>query len=350
MLESAAMRFTPLPALALLLAGCASAPLPIPPAWTALAPAGASALAAHREASDIAVVTGAEGTKIVRGTKELTPAFAAVDSYDVSLERGEVVFSAKRTDNFDVGLVSTDGSDIHWLFPDKADEIQVAWASRGNKFAFVARTPSGDVIRTVHVPTATHLTVEFPWSEVRAFAWNAAGDRYAVAVSGLDASERVESMKYGGEERRLETPAAIRLDVATEPFSGGVLLRPATMRYGQLVPLVVWISDSLAWNDARGALLRDGQVACAVVRHPPDAAFWAEVGRTRWIDPARMYVVGARSNERDVISIVPSAAVPAGTYRLEGRVLSAPPAVVQSVAAGFIAERLKGTGPRNGSR
>jgi hypothetical protein len=350
MLESAAMRFAPLPALLLLAAGCATAPLPIPPEWIAVAPAATSGLTSHREASDITVVTGAGGAKIVRGTKELTPPFAAIDSYDVSLQRGEVVFSAKRADNFDVGLVSTDGSDIHWLFPDKADEIEVAWASRGNKFAFVARTPSGDLIRTVHVPTATHLTVEFPWSEVRAFRWNTAGDRYSVAVSGLDASERVESMKYGGEERRLETPAAVRLDVAIDPFPGGAIVRPATVRYGQRFPLVVWVTDSLAWNDARASLLRGGQVACAVVRHGLDSTFWAEVGRTRWIDPANVFVVGAASNEHDVISIVPSAALPPGTYRLQGRVLSAPPAVVQSVAAGFIAERLKGTGPRNGSR
>ncbi|HEV2720455.1 MAG TPA: hypothetical protein VG323_10595, partial [Thermoanaerobaculia bacterium] len=44
--------------------------------------------------------------QLFRGRTALTPRFAAIDSFDVSLDRREVVFSAKRTTNFDVGLVS----------------------------------------------------------------------------------------------------------------------------------------------------------------------------------------------------------------------------------------------------
>ncbi|HYU27072.1 MAG TPA: hypothetical protein VEO74_17820, partial [Thermoanaerobaculia bacterium] len=37
--------------------------------------------------------------QLFRGKTALTPRFAAIDSFDVSLARREVVFSAKRTNN-----------------------------------------------------------------------------------------------------------------------------------------------------------------------------------------------------------------------------------------------------------
>src|SRR5262249_48593584 len=131
-----------------------------------------------------------EHGKLVAGTNELTPQLAAIQSFDVSLERREVVFSAKNgADNFDIGLVSLDGSDIHWFPSDPADETDVQWAPRGNKVSYIVHLKAGDVVRTVHVPTAAQLSVDFPYASIRALAWDRAAERYAVVISSPDASQ-----------------------------------------------------------------------------------------------------------------------------------------------------------------
>lgn len=327
-----------------LLAACASSPVPVPQEWRDVPHAATiDDLCAHvecaaRAQSDVHIVDN----KLVSGTKELTPALA-IQSFDVSLDRREVVFSAKRTDNFDIGLVSLDGSDIHWFPSDPADEIDVRWAPRGNKVSYVVRTKVGDVVRTVHVPTAMNLTVPFAWSTVRALAWDPPAEHYAVVLSSPEASERIESMEYSGEKRRTVVAPAVRLDGALEPLGGSIVLRPSSMRYGERLPLVVWIADPpFVWNDARGKLIRDARLACAIVRQAPDAAFWQAADAVPWIDPARIFVVGGRSSRG--ISIVP---VDDSGYRIDGSTVLVPRAVVESFAAFWIPQQLK---ERNGVR
>ncbi|HEX8619856.1 MAG TPA: hypothetical protein VF911_19910, partial [Thermoanaerobaculia bacterium] len=83
---------------------------------------------------------------------------------------------------------------------------------------------------------------------------------------------------------------------------------------------------------------------------------------TAWIDPRQLFLVGsscgaapaaARGTSADpcarAISVVADQSLPAGRYRRAGNVVSVPPAVVQSVAAGFIADQLKRTSSTNGS-
>ena len=228
-------------------------------------------------------------SRLIAGDKALTPQFAAIQSFDISLERREVVFSARRADSFDIGLVSLDGSNIHWVPADPADEIDVQWAPRGNKISYIVRMKAGDVVRTLHVPTSTQLSVAFPYATIRALAWDRAAERYAVVISSPDASDRVESMKYSGEDRRIDVPPDERLDVAEEPVAGGLLLRPATMHYGERLPLFVWVADPpFVWNAKRGALMRKQRVACAIIRRAPDDAFWAAVRATPWVDTSRV--------------------------------------------------------------
>ena len=228
-------------------------------------------------------------SRLIAGETALTPQFTAIQSFDVSLERREVAFSARRTDNFDIGLVSLDGSDIHWVPADPADEIDVQWAPRGNKISYTVRGKVGDVVRTLHVPTSAQLSVAFPYATISALAWNRAAERYAVVISSPDASERIESMKYSGEERRVDVPPGERLDVAEEPVAGGVLLRPGAMHYGERLPLFVWVADPpFVWNAERAALMRKQRVACAIMRRAPDDAFWAAVRAIPWIDTSRV--------------------------------------------------------------
>jgi hypothetical protein len=280
------------------------------------------------------------------GEKALTPAFAAIQSFDVSLERREVVFSAKRTDNFDVGLVSLDGSEVHWLPAERVDETDAQWAPRGNKVSYILHTARGDIVRTVHVPTASQLSVDFADAQVDALAWDPPAERYAVVVESADASQRVESTKYGGEERRTVVPPAAKLDVSSEPLGG------ASMRYNETLPVVVWVDPQpFRWSDARASLMRTARVAVAIVREEPDTAFWNELRKTKWIDVNRMYVVcGCRLQPApDGLKPVPTLIIaddtaPEGFYRDERHVVRA--RGIQSFAAGYIAHELKTNGFR----
>ena len=235
-----------------------------------------------------------EHNQIFRGRTALTPRFAAIDSFDVSRDRREVVFSARRTTSFDIGLVSLDGSDIHWIPEDPNDEVAVQWAPRGNKVSYIVHTPGGDLVRTVHIPTSVQLSVDFPYATVRSLRWEPAGERYFVVLTSPDASERTESMRYGGEQRRVEVAPKVRLDVVVEPLAGGIVLRPSALRYGEKLPLVVWIAPRLYdWSDTRGALLQRDRVACVIVTRQPDEAFWRAVRDVPWIDASKPLVQSA---------------------------------------------------------
>jgi hypothetical protein len=348
---------------------------PIPAEWLQLAEsprypalsydAGGVLLHVPRTAASagVRVVQVGGGSKLVKDDKELTPSFLAIDSFDVSLERREIVFSAKRTDNFDVGLVSLDGSDIHWIPEDPADEVGVQWAPRGNKVSYVVRSRGGDLVRTVHIPTSMQLTTEFPFGRVHALAWDPRAERYAVSWSSVDAADRIEVMAYAGNERNLSVAPAVKLPVEVEPIGGALMLHPSGVRYNEKIPLVDWrTGDRNEWSDARGALERDVTVACAVIDRDPDDAFWAAVASIPWIDSGHAYVIGVKmvapagvrvSQEAAAPAgatwVVPDASVPAGRYRKRDNIVSVAPALVQSFGAAWVAHQLKGHPPANGS-
>lgn len=323
-----------------LLAGCASSSRPIPAEWLAVPHAAPARLApGPHDSADVKI----EGGKIVADGKALTPAFAAIDSFSVSLQRREVVFSAKRSDNFDIGLVSLDGGEIHWFPADPADETSIQWAPRGNKVSYVVHGKSGDSVRTVHVPTSMTLIVPFPYATVRALAWDAPAERYSVVLESPDASQRVESVKYDGTDPQSVVAPAERLDAAMEPLAGGLILRPRSLHYGERLPFVVWVADPpWVWNDALAKLFRGARLACVVVRQAPDAAFWSAVDALRWVDRGRIFVVGIPSARGT--SIVP-ADIPG--YRIAGKAVDVHRSDVESFAASWIPLQLK---DRNGVR
>src|SRR4029077_20512863 len=106
------------------------------------------------------------------------------------------------------------------------------------------------------------------------------------------------------------------------------------------------------WSDARAALMRNARVAIAIAPRGNDT-FWDEIAKTAWIDPTRRYVVKPSTMEPGTgatgqsasppIEIIAGSRIPAGRYRRAGNTVSAPPAVVQSFAAAWIADDLKGT-------
>ncbi|HEX9982398.1 MAG TPA: hypothetical protein VGF69_03965 [Thermoanaerobaculia bacterium] len=359
----------------LLLGGCATAPQTIPTAWLSvpevpplrsvqLADDGTVKTSDVVERPTVMGPVRIEENRLVTGMTPLTETMP-FDSYDVSLSRQEVAFSAKRN-SFDVGLVNLAGGTTVWVPADPADEVQVRWAPRGNKISYIVRGAAGDLVRTLHVPTSVQLTVDFPNARVHAVGWEPKAERYAALISSLDASYRVETVKYGGEDRKVAQEPQVRLDVVTELLAGGTLVRPATLKYDERLPLVIWLTDAPnQWDDALAALLTSTRVAALVTTKVPEAI------DLPFVDQTRTYLVlpqgtdgtnstdgtygtngmpGRRTTEngqRTTITADPR--LPAGHYRSTSNIVTVPPAVVKSFAAGFIADQMKRTTPTNGS-
>jgi len=341
-------------AVLLFLAGCATRTMPVPPAWESVPKARLAGdycaqfqCAANLHVANVHVADH----RLFNGSKALTTVFPAIDSYDVSLERKEVVFSAKRKDNFDVGLVSVDGSDIHWIPEDPADEVDVQWAPRGNKVSYILHTVSGSMVRTVHIPTGTPLSVDFPNTQIDTLSWEPKAERFALVIESPDVSQHAVAMTYAGEKREELKAPSDRLDVSLEPIGGVLVMRPNAMRYNETLPLVVWFDDKpFAWNDARAALMRNARVAIAIAPKVGDA-FWTAIGNVPWIDATRTYIVGDDSaGQRGHTATIIKTEDNARGYRRRGNTLFVPSAVVQSFAAAYIADDLKGTPPPNGRR
>ena len=284
-----------------------------------------------------------------RGDKPVTEKFAAIDSFDYSEARDEVIFSAKRDASFDIGLAAGDGSKTNWLPADAADELAVQWAPRGNKVSYIVRAKSGDVVRTLHIPTSFQYSVDFgTTATIDSLTWDAAAERYTVSYSTLDASERKESIHYNGSDRRTETNPQMTIDADLVPFGADAFaLRPRELHYDEKLPVVVWVTDGFGWSDARARLMRDARVASIVTTRAPDADFWKNVSGAKWLDASKLYVVNGSAP--GAISFIGDASIPIGRYRQTGNVVAAAPAAIQSVAAGFIADQWKRTSPANGS-
>ena len=340
----------------LILGGCVSTSMTLPKGWESVSSAAVIGdycalvkCAAKAQVPSVRIV----GNRIFNGDRALTPEFLAIDSYDVSLDRKEIVFSARRKDNFDIGLVSLDGSDIHWIPEDPADEVRVQWAPRGNKVSYILHSATGSIVRTVHIPTATQLAVDFPQTQIDALAWEPQAERFAVVVESPDASQKLLSMTYEGEKRQEVIASSAHLDVAMEPIGGILVMRPAAMRYNERLPLVVWIEKNpFAWSDARAALMRNARVAIAIAP-AVSANFWSEIGKVAWIDIGRTFIVGNPASRQPgnlATIITPDPAIPPHHYVRHGNTVSVSPAVVQSFAAALIADDLKGTPPPHGRR
>ena len=84
-----------------------------------------------------------------------------------------------------------------------------------------------------------------------------------------------------------------------------------------------------------------------VISRLPDGAFWDAVRAIAWVDDSRIYLVGAPSMAT-VRGITGDASVAPGSYVRQGNTVLVAPADVQSFAARYIADQLKGTTPPNG--
>ncbi len=335
-------------------ARCRSADSAIPSAWLAplSPPAIRDVMKPVIDRAGVTVVRDARGDRLVREGKDLTEPFPAIESFDVSLDRREVAFSAKRERGFDIGLVHLDGSPISWVPNDPADEQQVQWAPRGNKISYFVRSSGGDLVRTVHIPTATALTIDFAYSVLRTLDWDSPAERFTITADSPDSSLRTEQMRYGGEERSTTGLPRVKLDVEIVPLAGqALLLQPRSIGYAEKLPFIIWVTDGPrnGWSDARGALMQRVRAAAIVTNRTPDETLWTAIGQLPWADSTRLYVVDASGKSvarSGVTTILGDAAVPAGRYRRGTNSIAVQPAVVESFSAGFIADELKEPPPR----
>lgn len=258
----------------------------------------------------IAIRSTADGERVVRitaaGENDVSPVFAAVDSVDVAPRGDEIVLSARRESGFDIAIASTDGKTVNWVAPDPADEVGVTWAPRGNKVSFLIRGLDSTLVRSVHVPTAFQLTFDMPHTTVRGLAWESRAERFAMILEGPTASPHVDWIEYGGGRR--EALVAPRAIVASEPervafgSAAALLLPPATIRYGDKLPLFVRLTDEpLSWSrDLKDVAMLGGGILLAPAGSWDEGKGLATVlSEFRWVDPD------------EVVVIDPSASLPA---------------------------------------
>lgn len=258
-----------------------------------LAPGGRAVVRAERgEGGFLYLVTAAD-----RSVRPLAGPFASIGAFDVAPEGTEVVFSARRERGFDIGLVPAEGGEVRWIGPDPLDERMVAWAPRGNKFAYVLETPGGVVVRSVHVPTGFQVSAPRSLTRVLDLAWDPTAERIALFVRSADASERVESMRFDGTERRTDIPPALRGETPDQlaGIPGAVVFAPGSVRYGERLPLVIWEDRwaPFAYNEPRAGLQQNRRIGSVVVA-PGTAqgpAFWDAIAELAWVDRGRIYLI-----------------------------------------------------------
>jgi len=278
-----------------------------------------------RRDSGTLVRFNADGVQLLIAVDEVK----AVESFDVSPDEKELVFSGRRTDSFDVGLVSTQGSKVSWIVPDQLDEVGVSWAPRGSKVTYQVRAPYGTILRSVHVPTSWQLAVDLPFSRVQALSWEPRAEKFAVLHSGPTHSPAIEWISFGGEVRSMVAPSRWSAEGESEPFSDGVLIRPATLRYNQKVPLIiVVVDDALTWRPAL-AEARKGEVAVAVVSEKGLTQALSDARVTGWIDSAQLYVIGRPLEAAPLTVAAPELRFTAGEGTPRFRLLGKPGSVVE---------------------
>jgi hypothetical protein len=249
----------------------------------------------------IGISSHARGEQVVRWNGDgsslvLTPLFNSIDSLDVAPDGKQVVFSASRNGNFDIGLVSVDGGEVHWAPADPARERAVSWAPRGHKIGYLIETSSGTLFRTVHIPTSASLTVDLGMVESTRPVWDLAAEHVAVVSESPGSSPLLQIFRYGGEERHPLTDPKGRSTIDFQPFAPSVFVAPPpNARYSEHYPAVVWIGEKrpFRWSAVRARLAGEGVGQILTNSEPSrlDAHFWESLRELPWLDRNRLFVV-----------------------------------------------------------
>jgi hypothetical protein len=257
----------------------------------------------------VAILRDLDGERLVLldsggGVATLAGPFSTIDSFDLAPDGEEAVFSAQRENGFDVALVATAGSEVHWVGPDVLDETMVSWAPRGSKITYRIDAPMGSVLRSVHVPTGFQKSFSWPATVVRSLSWQPAAEEFVVLAESPSTAPHARIADYAGEGWRPMFAAGDSV-IAGEPEVSAALPHtwtwaPGDLRYGERVPLVVWLEEGRlwGWNQVRADLQQNLRIGTAVLARGTDQPGWlaALLSELRWADPARVFIVtGGRS-------------------------------------------------------
>lgn len=319
-----------------------------------LLPDSSAAIAIERtKGGDTLIRISRDGRKAL-----LTTPSTAIESYDIAPDSSEIVFVAGN-ENRDVAIVSADGGDPRWIGTDPADETTVTWAPRGHKVSWVIHAFGGDVVRTVHVPSAFSLLADSGGAAVTAMAWEPEAERFVYIRSSPATSDEIDESRFGGEEKRVVLPPAASSPISMAAFPEGgaatLLAAPVNPRYGHVYPLVIWTeTNPWRWNDARASIAGAGDSGFVLTASEPDEKLWRAVSDLRWADPARITVVStrelnslARPKGWSVTVIAPEMSqnetvVRDGDREIRMRVRGTTPDVIESVATRHIVRQMKG--------
>jgi hypothetical protein len=238
----------------------------------------------------------------VDGSEILLGSFDDVPSFDIDRSEEELVISVVRDGSRDIAIANARRERMNWVPADRGDEVMPLWAPRGYKVSFVIRNASGDLLRSVHVPTAAMTLVDFPHSTVRGIDWFPDGDRLVVAVSGPLASDHLLEAHYDhGIRRELLAPEyrfAREVDRMSGTPPGSLMVLPGRVGYGDRHPVVIWTrpgsSSGMPFESALVPLLATEEMAVVLVNgsgRDLDPSFWNELAATEWVEPSLVWLI-----------------------------------------------------------
>lgn len=266
-----------------------------------------------KENAVIAVRRDAEGERVIRlqwpdtgnvlTETVLTDPFERVGGIEPDEDQKELALSVLRGGSYDIAITNAEEKITNWVPADPADELDPRWSPVGYKLSYVIVNPGGDIIRTVHVPTAAMVLLDFPDSTITDYAWLPDGERVIVAVSSLLASDHLVETDYTGALKKVLIAPQHRFERRVERLpgtpAGSALVMPDPIRYNTRHPLVVWVTDSTAgglqFNQALVPLLERDDVGLLVLKGVAadvDDTVWDAVSEIRWTDTRHTWLVG----------------------------------------------------------
>jgi hypothetical protein len=237
-----------------------------------------------------------DGGEVLLGNFEDTPAF------DLDRDEEELAISVRREGSRSIAIANARKERMNWVPADPGDEVMPRWAPRGYKVSYVIRHASGDLLRTVHVPTSAMTLVDFPHASVRALDWFHDGDRLVVSVSSILESDHLLEVHYEqGVRRELFEPEyrfERELDRISGTPPGTMMVLPRRVAYDGRHPLVIWTrpgsSSGMPFDSVLVPLLQRDDLALLLANGGGgelDRSFWDELARTEWIDPSMVWLV-----------------------------------------------------------
>lgn len=277
----------------------------------------------------LTVGTGEDGDTIVRWdwsaeNRELVPTVLVtplerIDEIEVDRDQKELAISAVKNDSDDIAIVNAERPAMNWVPYDPADEVKPRWSPVGYKLSYIVRNPGGDILRTVHVPTAAMVLADFPDATIRDYTWLSDGERVLVALSSPLVSDHVVEVTYEGSTKKTVVPPALHFDRTVDRVPGtppgSLFVLPDDIRYTERHPLVVWVRGSqspsgLSFDPNLVPFLQRVGAGLVIVNGESGQlgeGFWSALDETRWIDPGRIWLVvpnGARGGAPPGITVV----------------------------------------------